>query len=402
MKRRGLLILLILLSLCLESTRQTFAREQQEFLHAELDRKLSDIAERKHLPGFAVTVVNKDEVVFQKGYGLADLSRKTPYSAQSLQNIGSISKTFIGIALMKLSEQGKIKLDDDINKYLPFKVVNPNFPQDPITIRHLANHTATLRDTKEYWENCYAVLKPAELKQAGLARSNLLKANRRIPLGEFVRNIVSTDGVWYNKSNFLQQKPGAYFQYSNLGADLAGYLIETVSGESFEDYTEKHILKPVGMAHSGWAIEKVDRDRFVSQYLANMRRLPRYALVTVPDGGLITSVEDLGKYLMEAIKGYQGESKLLRPESFRELMTPKKESPASYAIFWRVYTDGIGHGGGDPGTTTFMNFDPKTNLGFVFFTNSSVDNKSSDHDWTDARNTLLRYIHRSPATLTSR
>jgi CubicO group peptidase (beta-lactamase class C family) len=378
--------------------------QRQELPGAELDRRLLEIADRRHLPGFSVAVVSKDQVLFQKGYGLADISKKTPYSPQSLQNIGSVSKTFIGIALMQLVEQGKIKLDEDINKHLPFKVVNPSYPRDVITVRHLANHTSTLTDTKEYWENCYAVLDPAELKQPGLARYGLLKSNRRIPLGEFVRNIVSTDGVWYKKNNFLKKKPGTTFQYSNLGADLAGYIVERVSGESFEDYTEKHILKPVGMTHSGWAIEKVDRDRFVSQYLSNMKRLPRYALVTVPDGGLITSVEDLSKYLMEAIRGYQGESNLLRQASFREMMTPQpkpKEGTMGYAAFWGGSDDRIGHSGGDPGTKTFMYFNPKNNLGFILFTNSSADNKASDRDLSDARNTLAGYIL-APATQNAR
>jgi CubicO group peptidase (beta-lactamase class C family) len=390
-------LLVLLSTLSLVTTEQTaVVAQQQEFPSSELDRRLSEIADRRHLPGFSVAIVSKDRVLFQKGYGLADISKKTLYSPQSLQNIGSVSKTFVGIALMQLVEEGKIKLDEDINKHLPFKVVNPNYPQDVITVRHLANHTSTLTDTKEYWENCYAVLDPVELKQPGLARYGLLKNNRRIPLGEYVRNIVSMDGVWYKKANFLKVKPGTTFRYSNLGADLAGYIVEQVSGESFENYTEKHILNPVGMSHSGWDIEKIDRARFVSQYLSNMKRLPRYTFVTVlPDGGLITSVEDLSKYLMEVIRGYQGESNLLRQASFREMMTPQskpKEGTMGYATFWGGSDDSIGHSGGDPGTTTFMYFNPKTNLGFILFTNCTTDNKASDRDLTDARNTLWGYI----------
>src|SRR5262249_4279053 len=79
--------------------------------------------------GFAVTIVSQNEVLFQKGYGLSDIERKVPYEPQSLQNVASVSKTLIGISLMQLVEQGKIKLDDDINTYLPYKVINPYFPE---------------------------------------------------------------------------------------------------------------------------------------------------------------------------------------------------------------------------------------------------------------------------------
>src|SRR5689334_349731 len=109
--------------------KQSIAIVQREgFRSLDLDQKLSKIAARKHLPGFAVAVVGQNEVLFQKGYGLSDIERNVPYEPQSLQNVGSVSKTLIGVSLMQLVEQGKVKLDDDVNTYLPFKVINPYFP----------------------------------------------------------------------------------------------------------------------------------------------------------------------------------------------------------------------------------------------------------------------------------
>ena len=405
MKRSTLFLLLILptsligrwnpLLLGREPKQSTPIAQREGFRSHDLDQKLSEIAARKHLPGFAVAVVGKNEVLFQKGYGFSDIERKVPYEPQSLQNVGSVSKTLIGISLMQLVEQGKIKLDDDINTYLPFKVINPYFPEDRITIRHLATHTSTLKDTNDFWLKDYLVADPTQLSRPGMAKAPVLRAgNTRMPADQFIKNLVAKEGAWYRKSNFLKQKPGTTFEYSNLGADLAGYIVERVTGETFAEYTEKHILRPTGMTHSGWSFDKVNMDRFVSEYGSGMKLLPRYSFVTYPDGGLISSIEDMSKYLMEMIKGYQGESTLMRKDSFREMMrfqSGNKSGMGYGGIFCAVWADGyIGHSGGDPGTTTRIFFDPKTNTGAAIFVNSSDRKGNFWQDFSDIQRALGR------------
>jgi CubicO group peptidase (beta-lactamase class C family) len=364
-------------------------------LDTDLDRRIAEIASRERLPGFAVGVVTKDEVVFQKGYGWADIEKKVPYTPQSLQNIGSISKTFIGISLMQLVEQNRIRLDDDVNRYLPFKLVNPHFPGDAITIRHVATHQATLIDTNDFWRNDY-ILSPLQPAQRGLASLDVLRAkNKAIPMDQFIKNILAPGSVWYRNDNFLKKRPGTTFQYSNLGAAVAAYIVERVAGESFAEYTERHIFNPIGMSHSGWSFDKIDIERHVTQYVSKMKIVPRYSLITYPDGGLITSVEDLSRYLMEMMKGYQGESRLLHQESFREIMSPSGWKPGSggYNMFWTLRTDGsIGHGGGDPGITTSMFFNPSRNIGRIVFTNYTFANSDNDpaaRQFQDVANALL-------------
>jgi CubicO group peptidase (beta-lactamase class C family) len=152
---------------------------------------------------------------------------------------------------MQLVEQGNIKLDDDINTYLPFKVINPYFPEDRITIRHLATHTSTLKDTNDFWLKDYLVADPTQLSRPGMAKDPVLRAgNTRMPTNRFIKNLVAKEGAWYSKSNFLKQKPGTTFEYSSLGADLAAYIVERVTGETFAEYSEKRILQPIGMTHS--------------------------------------------------------------------------------------------------------------------------------------------------------
>ena len=398
MKPRILATLFLLSSLSVDVGSLLHGQQPvQRELRPELDRKLSEIAARGHLPGFAVSIVTRDGVLFQNGYGYADIERKVPYTPGSLQNIGSISKTFIGVSLMQLVEKDRIRMEDDINRYLPFKVVNPYFPNEPIVIRHLATHSSTLQDTEEFWLNDYFLEEPVPTNRRNVAKVEFLRpGNKRMPLDQFIRNIVTTEGVWYRKSNFLKQKPGMQFQYSNLGAALAAYIVERVTAESFADYTDKHILKPIGMSDSAWLLEKIDRDRYATHYMRKMQVVPLYSFTTYPDGGLIASVEDLSKYLMEMIRGYQGESKLLRKESFRAMMSPPwiASGTTGYGMFWTVLKDGIGHSGGDPGITTSMFFNPSNGIGIIVFTNYTFADKISEKTFSDIRNVLASYSER--------
>jgi len=366
MKSRMLVLLLILPLLVLHLG--CSAQEKpptQGHISPELDRKLSEIASRGSLPGFGVSVVTGDGVLFEKGYGYADIDKKIPYTKKSLQNIGSISKTLLGISLMQLVEEKKIRLDDDVSRYLPFKVVNPYFPNEPILIRHLAEHTSTLQDTEEFWRYDYFLQESVPTGRGNLANVDLLNpGNKRIPLDQFVRNFVSTDGIWYKESNFLNQRPGTQFEYSNLGAALAAYVVECVTWENYADYTDRRILKPVGMTDSAWFLSEIDKSRYATHYMGE-KVIPWYAFSSYPDGGLISSVEDMGRFLTEMIRGYKGESKLLRRKSFHDMMSGTE----GYGIFWDHRKGAIGHFGGDPGVKTSMWFDPSTEVGFVLFTN---------------------------------
>ena len=221
----------------------------------ELDAKLKELAARNHLPGFSVAIVNKDGVLYQNGYGYADLKSKRPYTKNTIQNIGSISKTFIGVSLMKAVEQGKIKLDDDINSILPFKITNPYHPKATISVRHLATHTSTLKDTDNY-ERTYIFKKkisvdPNKMPDGYMKYIDIYNTNKRMPMADFIKNLVTEKGEWYNKENFLKQKPGTTTEYSNLGATILAYILELKTGESFADYSRKHILEPLKMNDSG-------------------------------------------------------------------------------------------------------------------------------------------------------
>lgn len=353
--------------------------------------ELKTLQKQGYINGFSVAIVNKDTVLYKKGVGYADVSKKKEYTHHTIQNIASVSKTLIGIALMKAQEQGKLNLDDPINIHLPFTVINPHYPQIPITIRHLATHTSTILNTK-YYDKSY-ILK----NNKGVDKGILMKRYRifndpeeTIAMPLFLRNLLSKDGEWYRKKNYLKNEPGSIFKYSNIGATLAAYIIERATGIPYDEYTTTYILKPLRMNASGWSFDTVDMDNHSVLYSSIKDSLPKYSLITYPDGGLLTDINDYSTYLIELIKGYYGDGTLLSDEDYKELFKaqlssqnlPDRSTKNPYneeynsGIFMGITPAGyIGHTGSDPGTETYMFFNPKTGTGKILIINTAIVSK---------------------------
>jgi CubicO group peptidase (beta-lactamase class C family) len=175
--------------------------------------------ERDDIAGAVVAVVRDGKVIFAKGYGYADLAKKKPVSAEdTLFRCGSISKLFTWTAVMQLVEQGKTNLDADINQYLDFKIPEP-FGK-PITMRNLMTHTPGFEET-------IRDLITVDPKHTRSLRDYLVDHEPK----EIFR-------------------PGTTGAYSNYGATLAGYIVQRVSGQPFDDYIEQHIFVPLGMTHA--------------------------------------------------------------------------------------------------------------------------------------------------------
>ena len=274
----------------------------------KLNQALSETFQNSNIPGMAVAIVSKDKILYQNQFGYADVANKTPFTQNTIHNIGSTSKTFIGIALMQLVEQGKLTLDTKINDILPFKVTNPHYPEIAITIRQLATHTASIKDNNvNYNLRAYVSDDDAKGNRKGLPfiykiQFKRMLKNEDIGLGAFLQNTLAKNGKWYRKKNFYKHAPGTKEEYSNIGAGLAGYIVELVSGEVYADYVVNHILKPLEMDASGWTIRAASQANFAKRYIKGTP-VPRYHLTTYPDGGLYSSVADLSTYLRSVIRG---------------------------------------------------------------------------------------------------
>ncbi len=184
-------------------------------MEAFLDQFFAEQLAEEHVAGAAVAVVKDGRLLFARGYGYADLDRRTPVVAdQTIFGIGSTSKLFIWTAVMQLAEQGRLDLDADVNTYLDFQIP-ATYPQ-PITLRHLMSHTAGFEDRGGLFAHS-----PAELA----------------PLGAYLAHNIPA----------RVQPPGVVSAYSNYGAALAGYIVERVAGVPFEQYAEEQIFAPLEM-----------------------------------------------------------------------------------------------------------------------------------------------------------
>lgn len=361
----------------------------------QLSQKLTETFQSSNMPGMAVAIVNKDKILYKNQFGYADVAAKIPYTHNTLHNIGSTSKTFIGMAIMQLVEQGKLTLDTKVNDVLPFKVVNPYHPAVAITVRQLATHTSSIRDrTFNYDLKAYVSDDNTKGNRKGLPLmykiqfKRMLK-NKDISLEEFLENTLSKKGKSYKKKNYYKNAPGTTEHYSNIGAALAGYIVEVITGEKYADYVVNHILKPLKMEATGWTAATTNQAQFAKRYV-NGVPFPDYHLTTYPDGGLISSTADLSKYLMAMIRGYKSDSQLLSAASFQQMMSNQyeqvplvktlKETAGRSGVFWDIFakkgTGDIGHNGSDPGILSFMYFNPESGIGCLLFTNTDAEDKN--------------------------
>ena len=364
-------------------------------LSDSLDLKLTQFNDEKTLPGFAVSVFNEDSIYLQKGYGFMNSNDEVPFESDAVQIIASVTKTFVGVGVMKLVEQGKLKLDDSINDILPYAVVNPLYPETDITIRMLAAHTSSIGSTKNS-DKGYRFEQPLRIESFPAAYQPLLSiynCTEDISMNDFLKNKLSAQGKWYTNEVFTSNRPGTSYEYSNLGIALLARIVEIKSGQSFSDYTHELILQPLGMKSSYWNLENIPTNKHVTYYNELHNAIPKYHIITYPDGGLYSSVNDMTLFLQEMIKGYHGKSAILSKQSFQIMMSKQFMGKGlDDGICWDLSFDGlIGHSGNDFGTATLMYFSPSTDIGRILFTNISIETEEQENIFYGIFNTLFEY-----------
>ena len=382
-------IIIFLFALLLYSCTKKEKTHSPEFLFAqkELTEQLTKISTQTDFNGFGVAISNENEVLYQNGFGIANLEPKQKYDENTVQNIASVSKTFIGIAILKAQELGKLQLDDPINKYLSFKVTNPYYPNIPITIRQLTTHTSSINDNDVYMKKTIVLNDTINLKQnlnIDILPTKFNPPTAKITIKEFLKNTLDNRGKWYLKDVFLNKKPGEIYNYSNVGATLAALVLEKATGISYDKFTTEHILKPLQMNSSGWSFDSVNFSKCTNTFQDKRTPYPFYSLNTYPDGGLLTTSKDMGNYISELLKGFLGKGTLLNKESYQEYFRPQLQAKNfidrdtseygdyNIGITMTIFPSGnFGHFGGDPGLFSVIQFDKKKKTARYYIINTN-------------------------------
>lgn len=294
-------------------------------LSSFLDGMVPFALQRGDVAGGVIAVVKDGQVIFAKGYGYNNLEKRTvPSPADTLFRIGSTSKLFTWTAVMQLVEAGKLDLDADVDTYLDFKI--PPFQGKPITLRNLMTHTAGFEET--------------------------------------ARDLITTDGKPVNLEHYLKTHlpvrifpPGQVVAYSNYGCGLAGYIVQRVSGQDFDDYIEQHIYKPLDMQHSTFRQPLPERLAPLmgdSYSTASDGKLKPFEIVDPsPAGAMSSTALDMAHFMIAQLQGgsYQG-GQILTPATTTLMHTPQRtEAPGlnGYALgFYQENRNGqtiIGHAG---------------------------------------------------------
>ena len=309
--------------------------------------------DRAAINGVAVTVVKDGQVLLARGYGTADREHQVLVSPDTLFRIGSISKLFTWTAVMQLVEQHRLDLDADVQQYVDFEIPK-TFPE-PITLRRLMTHTAGFEETFHgMW---------ASEGEAMDLRSYLVN---RIPARIYA--------------------PGTVAAYSNYGATLAGYIVQRRSGEPFDSYVQKHILRPLGMAHTTF-VQPLPADLAPAMsrgYEEGADPAKPFELIRVaPAGSVSASASDMARFMRaELADGSLDGGRILQPDTLARMQTaqwwPHPRGPAMALGFWEDGGYGvrvIGHGGDSEWFHSGLYLLPAQHVG-VFVTQNSLGKRS--------------------------
>lgn len=308
--------------------------------------------EYRGLPGIAVGVVSDQSLVWARGFGYANVAERVAMTPATKFRMASHSKLFTATAIMQLREQGKVRLDDPVTKYLPWFRLKPATEDDgEITIEQLLTHSSGLpREASDHWTS-YQFPTAEEIRR--------LMADRQAPF-----------------------PPATRWKYSNLAYTIAGMVVEQASGMPWADYVQRHIYDPLGMSSSS-----VDRN-VAGLATPYARRMPDGARQLLPfvdaksmgaATGITSNVEDMAKFVSAQFRrGRMGGNQLLSTASLRLMHRPRSMendwqsgNGIGFAVSRARNKTYVGHGGGYPGNTTQTLIQLDDKVGVVVLTNTN-------------------------------
>lgn len=313
---------------------------------AEIDNYISSSMQQFNIPGVALAITQGDEITHSKGFGTAGKGQSV--TADTPFYIGSQSKSFTALAIMQLVEQNKLALDAPVQTYIPwFKVADEQASKE-ITVRNLLQHTSGLS------ESGYMPKLPADATLEMLVR-DIAHARLAAPVG-------------------------TKMQYFNPGYSILGYLIETVSGQSYSDYLQSHIFEPLKMTNS-FADPAAAKEAGLAQGYSQMFMLAipieqPVSKYDVPAGFIMASANDMARFMMAMVNGGELDGvRVLSSENIQLMFTPNIAIHSSYGFGWYIGTyhgvKSFTHGGATERFQTSVLILPEKKLTLVMLVNEN-------------------------------
>jgi CubicO group peptidase (beta-lactamase class C family) len=364
---KNLLCFIIILMFLFAGGINVFAAEQSQTdfmkMHPEIindcEKMIKDAMTKSKIVGLSVALVDDRQILWTKGYGYTDKSKKNPITPDTIFSIQSISKTITATAAMKAVQDGLIDLDKPIKYYLPNFKVDSAFeknPEDKITIRHLLSHTA------------------------GFTQETSIGSNYNTNSPSFEEHIKSISKTW------LKFPVGENYSYSNLGIDLVGYILEKQSEMPFWKYVEENITKPIGMINSTFDLEKIKNNKNRARGQSNYYWKVPLEIPIIPSGGFYSSANDMAKFIQFHLnKGVVSKKNIIKDDILKEMYKipfPADSQTEGYCLGIDKSINNnllmLNHNGGGFAFLASMTWYPDIKLGVVVLSNT--DNAALKED----------------------
>jgi len=312
---------------------------------------------KNQVMGVSIAIVDNQRIVWAQGFGYADIKNKVPATPETVYPIGSISKLFTVMATMQLAEQGKVDIDQPLQKYLPQFSIKSRFPDSgPITPRTVMTH------------------------HSGLPND--------MPKGALTSEPPSTL-LYRLKDEYVAYPTNYVLAYSNVAMALLGLMVEQVSDTEFSEHLDQSVFDPIGMRHSSFKLTPEIKGLLSNGY-RNGNEAKQIQLRDVATGSMYSNVLDLSRFIqMLFAKGQVDNRQILQPDSIDEMLRPQNEAVVldfdqRIGLGWFLTYAGknrekiASHGGNMPLFHTSLAILPEKKIGVVVLTNSAEGRRIYD------------------------
>ena len=340
---------------------------------------------RLDIPGFAIAVVDDQSVLWDAYYGVENVDTASPVTPETVFRVGSISKVFTALEVMRLRDEGLVDLDSGIEEYLPEFEIQSLFPLDePITVRSLLTH------------------------RSGLPRNGTLPMWYWDPGTRVLRELVGS-----LKDAYAVEPPWTRYKYSNIGYVTLGLLIEELRGGLWPFHMQRELLQPIGMMSSAFLSERLPAGCTIATgyFPVDGKNLPggEYDIIYMPSGNLHAPVRDLATFMQFLFRdGRVDDTQLVQTETLREMYRPDYASdrdPQKNGLGWFTDETYLGervvfHDGTNEGTISYFAMVPDRKLGLVVCATSDAFETVQVEFVFEALDTLLQGMYgvRRPST----